>query len=188
MSSRPQPVARGRLFFARQFQSSAPTGKHYASPNPYPAFVGKHYASPNPYPANFGKHYASPIPYPANFPAPGGGLIFFCPLFFHQGKKRGKKEGRERLSKSSPCRSVAPVRFRFGSTRRSVALVGFHLESTRRSAALFRFHFENTRRSVALIRFYFGNSWRSAAFVGMYFEDLVFNLHPIEGINGCVFL
>ena len=22
----------------------------------------------------------------------------------------------------------------------------------------------------------------------MYFEDLVFNLHPIEGINGCVFL
>ena len=22
----------------------------------------------------------------------------------------------------------------------------------------------------------------------MYFEDLVFNLHPIEGVNGCVFL
>ena len=22
----------------------------------------------------------------------------------------------------------------------------------------------------------------------MYFEDLVFNLHPIEGINGCMFL
>ena len=91
------------FFFARQFQSSAPAGKHYASPNPYPAFVGKHYASPILYPANFGKHYARPFPYPANlgkhyaspflypanFPAPGGGLIFFCPLFFHQGKKRG---------------------------------------------------------------------------------------------------
>ena len=41
---------------------------------------------------------------------------------------------------------------------------------------------------MALVGFYFGNPWRSAAFVGMYFEDIVFNLHPIEGINGCVFL
>ena len=109
-SSRPQLVARGRLFFARHFQSSAPAGKHYASP----------------------------ILYPANFPALGGGLIFFCPLFFHQGKKRGKKEGRKRLSKSSPCRAVA--------------LVGFHFKNIRRSVALFRFHLESTCRSVALIK------------------------------------
>ena len=40
------------------------------------------------YPANFPTPFSHSNTYPANFPAPGGGLIFFCLLFFHQGKKR----------------------------------------------------------------------------------------------------
>ena len=49
-------------------------------------------------------------------------------------------------------------------------------------------YFESTCHPGTLVGFYFGNPWRSVAFVGMYFEDLVFNLRPIEGVNGYVFL
>ena len=146
--------------------------------------IKKHFANLNHSFAPVGKHYARPFLYPANFPAPGGGLIFFCPLFFHQGKKRGWKEGRERPSESSTCCPVVLIKKHFTNPCRSSARIVKHFTDPCHPSAHIVKHFTNPCRSFARIVKHFTDPNHPFAPVRNHFDNLSRKHIVIEVFNG----